>query len=151
MEKTNTNYSEKSASLGIYKRIKQAQTTNEIEKLVLEYEPYFKRLRKTQYCDPLRYPTMYKLYPAAIIACAYLNDENKAWELFNTCKERKLVSAYTYSVMMWATMRSNRSKQGLTQVFDLFHEMKNETTLIATAMLDAALINSCTAIGEYEK
>eukprot|EP01084_Bolivina_argentea_P264054 447153_1 len=74
---------------GIYNRIKSSKSLDEICKLLDEYELEFIKSRKKQYCDPVKYPTMYRLYPYAIKQCAYLNAEEDGWKLFNICKQKK--------------------------------------------------------------
>ena len=145
------NHNPNDSKLGIYKQLKATRSIEEIHKLLNEYEPTLIKLRQTQFCDLLKYPTMHKLYPAAIKQCAFLNLENEGWKLFNLCKERQILSSYIYSVMMWFAMHFEPNSKGLTKTFDLFHEMQRETTLIPTAMIDAVLIYNCCKVGEYEK
>ena len=138
-------------NLTIYKKIEYASSFEEIIKLLNEYEKTFPNLRLSKYCDPLIYPTMFKLYPEAIRKCGLLNLENEGWKLFDLCKEKNYLSSYLYSIMMWFTMKFDPTNSGLNKSFDLFHEMLNETTLIPTAMIDAQLIENCIITKQFDK
>lgn len=87
-------------------------------------------------------PSIHRIYCKAIRCCADLQELDVCWQIFETCKQLKIISNELYNTMMWVTMYNDRSRESLHKVFVLFDELKTNNLFVHPRTY-STLINSC--------
>eukprot|EP01083_Nonionella_stella_P020070 55668_1 len=99
-------------------------------------------------------PTIHRIHSKAIRCAADLGEFAVAWDIFEQCKTKQILSNELYNTMMWCCMYEARNEQSLEQVFALYDELNQVITdhgLSIHPRTYSTLINSCVKLYKFDK
>eukprot|EP00485_Elphidium_margaritaceum_P010630 CAMPEP_0202694256 /NCGR_PEP_ID=MMETSP1385-20130828/8162_1 /ASSEMBLY_ACC=CAM_ASM_000861 /TAXON_ID=933848 /ORGANISM="Elphidium margaritaceum" /LENGTH=511 /DNA_ID=CAMNT_0049350069 /DNA_START=29 /DNA_END=1564 /DNA_ORIENTATION=- len=104
--------------------------------------------------DRHTHPSIHRVYSKAIRCCADLGEKDVCWQIFEQCKQDKILSNELYNTMMWLCMYERRDLQAFQRVIELYKELQSvaeSDNLCLHPRTFSTLLNSCTKAGRYSE